>query len=136
MLQMPVNYLAILAASVASMIIGGLWYSPVLFAKKWMALTGMTEDQMKNVKPGPLYAQAFVAALVTYFVMAHFVSYAGANTFLLGAKTGFWCWLGFITTVQFTNNLFSTKPIQLYVLDTGYQLVTALVAGAILGVWK
>ena len=31
------NYLAVLVAGIVIFMIGGLWYSPVLFAKPWMA---------------------------------------------------------------------------------------------------
>jgi hypothetical protein len=51
-------------------------------------------------------------------------------------KTAFMVWLGFVTTVQFTANLFSSKKIQAYFLDTAYQLVTMLIAGIILAVWQ
>ena len=134
--MVDVNYLAILVSAIASMIVGGLWYSPVLFAKQWMQLNNMTEQEMKSAKPGPLYAQAFVASLLTYYVLAHFIHYTNAATAVDGAKTAFWVWLGFITTVQFTANLFSSKKIGAYFLDTSYQLVTTLVAGVILAVWK
>ena len=127
------NYLAILVAAIANMVIGFLWYGPI-FGKKWMALSGMTEEQMKSVNPGPLYAQSFVMTLLTYFVLARFV--AGALTPIEGIKVAFLIWLGFVMTVQFTASLFSTKPRALFYLDTGYQLTTYIVAGAILGAWK
>lgn len=127
------NYLAILVAAIANMVIGFLWYGPI-FGKKWMALSGMTEEQMKSVNPGPLYVQSFVMTLLTYFVLARFV--AGAVTPIEGIKVAFLIWLGFVMTVQFTASLFSTKPRALFYLDTGYQLTTYIVAGAILGAWK
>ncbi len=127
------NYFAILVAAIANMVMGFLWYGPI-FGKKWMALNGMTEEQMKSVNPGPLYAQSFVMTLLTYFVLARFV--AGALTPVEGIKVAFLIWLGFVMTVQFTASLFSTKPRALFYLDTGYQLVTYIVAGAILGAWK
>jgi len=33
----PVNYLAVLVFGVVIFMLGGLWYSPLLFAKKWVA---------------------------------------------------------------------------------------------------
>jgi hypothetical protein len=32
---MDINWLAVLAAAAASFLLGGLWYSPILFAKPW-----------------------------------------------------------------------------------------------------
>lgn len=34
-----INYLAVIAAGVASMVVGSLWYGP-LFGRKWVALSG------------------------------------------------------------------------------------------------
>ena len=127
------NYLAILVAAVVNMVIGFLWYGP-LFGKKWMALNGMTEEQMKSVNPAPLYARSFVATLVAYYVLARFIP--GTATLMEGVEVACWVWLGFVTTVQFTASLFSTKPRMLYFLDTGYQLVTFLAAGATITAWK
>ena len=130
------NYLAILVAAIVNMIIGGLWYSPLLFAKPWMALNNVTPESMKNVNPGPLYAQSFVATLVAYFFLAMAIQLTNASTAIDGMKTAFCIWLGFITTVQFTANVFSPKKIQAYFLDTGYQLVAILIAGIILALWR
>jgi hypothetical protein len=40
MLLMCVNLLSVLGAAVATMVIGFLWYSPLLFAKPWMVAMG------------------------------------------------------------------------------------------------
>jgi hypothetical protein len=45
-------------------------------------------------------------------------------------------WLGFVTTVQFTNALFSRQPFRLYMINTGYQFVCYALMGAILGAWR
>lgn len=98
------------------------------------ALMGITEEQIKSMHPGPLYAQSFVATLVAYYVLARFI--AGTASLMEGIEVACWVWLGFVTTVQFTASLFSTRPRTLYFLDTGYQLVTFVAAGAIIAAWK
>ena len=35
-----VNWLAVLAATVAAFVLGGLWYSPLMFARRWQAAAG------------------------------------------------------------------------------------------------
>lgn len=84
----------------------------------------------------PLYLQSFLATILTYFVLGHFVDFTDSVTFQNGANTSFWCWLGFIMPVQFTASLFSGKTKKLFLLDTRYQLVTILLVGGILAVWK
>jgi hypothetical protein len=41
-----------------------------------------------------------------------------------------------VTTVQFTNSLFSHQRNKLYLINTGYQLVCYVAMGAILGAWR
>ena len=88
-----VNLWAVLAAGVAAMIVGFLWYSPLLFAKPWMALMGYdpsdkakTEELQKGA--GKLYAISFVASLVTAFVLGKVIHISTVNTALYGAKIG------------------------------------------------
>ena len=40
-----INYLAVLVAAIVIFVLGGLWYSPVLFAKRWIALQNRTEEE-------------------------------------------------------------------------------------------
>src|SRR6266516_3716868 len=57
---------------------------------------------------------------------------------LHGTWIAFAVWLGFVSTVQLTDGLFSKKPFKLYKLyaiNTGYQLVCYLVMGTILAAW-
>jgi hypothetical protein len=84
---------------------------------------------------GQSYALAFVASLVSAFVLAKFVEITTASSALYGMKLGFAMWLGFVTTVQLTGVLFAKQPAKLYLINTGYQLVCYLAMGAILAVW-
>ena len=58
---MPVelNYLAILVAAAANMVVGALWYSPFLFGSIWRKATHHHEEHIKVVK-WPLYFAAFL----------------------------------------------------------------------------
>ena len=38
-----INYLAAVVAAVSSFVIGGVWYSPILFAKAWQREAGLTD---------------------------------------------------------------------------------------------
>src|SRR3982074_2455227 len=68
-MQLPqVNYLAVLVAGLVIFLIGGLWYSPLLFAKKWIALQGRTEEQMRADAAGSnmplMYLGAFICGII------------------------------------------------------------------------
>lgn len=133
--QVELNYLAILVAAIASMVIGAAWYSMALFGKPWMAAVGKKEEDLKQgEKTG--YVMAAVGALVMAYILAHFVDYTGSATLFDGAKTGFWIWLGFVATTKMVNDKFSGRPPTLTLIDGGYNLVSLLVMGAILATWQ
>ena len=133
-----VNLLAVVAAAVASMVIGFLWYSPFLFGKMWMELSGMSKAKLGKEKSKgmmPSYLATFVGSLVTGYVLAHVISYTQSATIMDGAVAGFWLWLGFVATVSLGMVLWEGKPIKLYILKNAHQLVSLMVMGAILATW-
>jgi hypothetical protein len=129
------NYLAILVSAVIWRLIGALWYSSAMFGDAWMQITGMTGEML--TQKGPLlYVMPVVGSLVTCYVLAHAVAYAKAGTAGMGAVVGFWNWLGFIGAIMIVTVSFQGKPITLWLIDAGYDLVGMLIAGIILAVWK
>lgn len=137
---MGVNLWSVLVAAIATMILGFLWYSPFLFAKPWTLAMGydpndkVRMDEMRK-GAGKLYGITFIASLISAFVLAKIIDVTTVNSALYGMKIGFAVWLGFVTTVQLTSTLFKKRPIKVYLIDTGYQLVCYLVMGAILAKW-
>ena len=136
-----VNVWAVLGAAVATVALGFLWYSPILFAKPWMRLMGYDpndEARMAEMRKGagPKYLLAFVASVLSALVLGKVILIATVHSALYGMKFGFAVWLGFVTTVQLTHALFSRLPAKLYAINTGYQLVCYLAMGAILGLWR
>jgi len=85
---------------------------------------------------GPTYGIAFLAGLVSAFILGKILSITPIDTALYGMKLGFGVWLGFVATVQLTGALFMKSSMKLLAINTGYQLVCYLVMGAILAVWK
>ncbi len=139
MFDAVVNYWAVLVAAVVNMVVGFVWYSPVLFAKPWMKAMGWDAKSMekmkKNTNMGKTYGLMFVGALVAAYVLSLVVDWAGATTWQQGAMVGFWVWLGFVATVGLGNVLFEGKNMTLFYISMGYQLVTLAIAGAILATW-
>jgi hypothetical protein len=132
-----VNNIAVLVSGVAIFVLGGLWYSPLLFAKPWVALIGKTEDELKaNAGSMPLnYVWVFLCGLVTSWIMALVVGNFAPAGALDGAKIGAICWAGFAGATSFGTALFSGKPKALWLIDSGYNLVAFIVSGIIIATW-
>lgn len=138
-MDIPVNYLAVLIAALASMALGFLWYSQMVLGKPWMKLKGYSHESLKadQKKMGKFYALSFVLALVEAYVLTHimvfsmnFYHYGAVQT---GLTSAFWIWLGFVMPTQATATIFGDKKFKLLAIDTGYQLVSLLAMGLVLG---
>jgi Protein of unknown function (DUF1761) len=136
-----VNLWAVLVSALATMVVGFVWYSPMLFANPWMKLMGYDPNDKAKIaemqkSAGPSYAMSLIASILSAFVLGKLIAVAGFATAVDGLKIGLVVWLGFVTTVQLTNALFSHQRNKLYMINTGYQLVCYVVMGAILGAWR
>ena len=130
----PINYLPLAIAVIAKMILGALWYSPVLFLKPWMALAGVTEAQMKARMPKALVSD-LVGTVIMAIVLAHAVAFAGAAGAAQGAVIGAVNWLGFIAVTTFAAMLYEHRPFKIWAINNGFQLVGLIIMGAILAGW-
>lgn len=135
------HWLAILVAAGSTMLLGFLWYSPLLFAKGWTREMGYDPndkakmDEMRK-SAGPAYVGSFAASLLSAFTLALILHGMRAESLHFGIMASFHIWLGFVATVQFTGALFAKQSMKLFAINTGYQLVCYLVMGAILTLWK
>lgn len=133
----PHNYLAILVSAVVAFLIGGLWYSPVLFAKQWMAAHAHSPEDVAKLKAEApkAYGVSFLAFLVMAAILQMLLNHLDAHDWHLGALWGAHIWLGFAFTIGLMANVYSGKKFSVFVIDAGYQLVYLVVMGAILGAW-
>lgn len=134
-----VNWLAVLAATASNMVLGGLWYGPIL-GKPWMKAMGMDPNMVmtpEKKKAGNKAMGLMVPlAFVTAYVLAHFIDYTLSVTWLDGVQAGFWLWLGFQMPLLLQGKLFENKKMELIYINGGYQLVALAIQGAILAVWR
>ena len=132
-----INYLAVLVAGVVIFMLGGLWYSPVLFAKKWMALQGRgAEDISGGGNMAAMYVQVFLCGLITAWVMAIVIEFLPVLDVMRAAKLAVLCWLGFAAATSYGTSMFSMRPKALWAIDTAFNLVSLVVAAVILATWR
>jgi len=128
------NYPAVLAAAVVSFVVGGAWYSPLLFARVWMKEAGLDEARLQSAKLGKVFALSFVCSLVMAFNLAAFL---GAKATLgFGVFAGFATGLGWVAMSLAIIYLFEQRSLKLWLVNGGCQVVTYTLMGAILGGWK
>lgn len=136
--EVVINYWAVLAATAFSMVLGGLWYGPIL-GKRWMKAMGMDPNAPmtpERKKAGNKAMTMMIPlAFITAYVLAHFVDYTLSTTWTEGMQAGFWLWLGFQFPLIYQGKLFENKKTELIWINGSYQLVSLLVQGAMLAAW-
>ena len=133
------NYLAIIVATVAGMIVGSLWYSPVMFAQPWLRLIGKTMDELREEGHGPAVAMviAVIGALITSYVLALVVNASSdAPDLVDGLMIGVLVWAGLVGVQTLIGTVFQARPLRLWILDSGNQLLTFAFMGLIIGAWR
>jgi hypothetical protein len=127
-----IHYPAVLLAAFSTFFIGGLWYSPLLFARPWLQDNGLSDADLK-IGGGPVFAGAIVCAMIQAFVLALFLGPTADARF--GAVTGVLVGLGWVAPALTTTFLFERRPRRLVLIDAAYHIVTYTVMGVILGAW-
>ena len=136
---MKIKYAAVIVATLVHYILGGLWYSPLLFGNKFIQLINWTPEQLRQGETqshAKELALAFVMSLVLVYVLAHFVNYTKARNAIGGIQTAFWLWLGFVVATQAPTVIFEGRSFGLFAINVAYQLVGCALAGAILAIWR
>jgi len=128
------NFAAVFVAALMSFAIGGLWYSPLLFARPWMKEVGLTERQTRDAPMGRVFGMAAVASLIMAFNLAAFIGPKASLSFglLAGAAAG----IGWVAMSLGVIYLFEQRSLKLWLINSGYQVLAYTLMGGLLGVWK
>lgn len=135
MLTFDVNWLAIIVAAIANMIVGSLWYGP-LFGKPWMEELGLTTEDIQGGDMVRPFAVAIFNSLMMAFMLANVMSWTGGMGAASGLMLAFFMWLGFNGFSFGANHAFEGRSLKLWAINTGTYLAGLLVQGLILGLWQ
>lgn len=133
-----INYWAVILATLSSMIVGSIWYTPKVFGNYWM--------RAANVKPSGRAADAVAAIVVTMLVSfvtawvlagATFIAWDFYGGSFLGnaVVTALVLWAGFTAARFVTHDAFDQRPPGLTILTITHELVTIVIMALIIGVW-
>lgn len=128
------NWLAIIVAAISAFALGGLWYSPLMFLKRWMKETGLTEESGRNSNMLKVFGLAFVLSLIASFFLAMFIGQGAGAGF--GALAGFMAGLGWVFTYMGIICLFESKTLAYFLINACYSVVSLTVMGFIIGIWQ
>jgi len=120
----------VVLAVLSTFLVGGLWYSPLLFGKLWQRAVGLIDAQLK-IGVARVFGVSLVCALVFAANLGFFIG--GASSIWFGAFAGFAAGFGFVGVGLVTSYVFARRPAQLVLVDALYHVVAATLAGTIIG---
>ncbi|MGZ9114554.1 MAG: DUF1761 domain-containing protein [Brevundimonas sp.] len=123
------NWLGIIVATVVAFFTGFLWYG-LIFAERWMALTGVTDED----SGGSMW---MLLGLVQTFIamtgLGWFIARDGAPGWMNGLKIGLIAGICFALMTSAYGFIYQTSPMGLLPIDWSHLLVVYALGGAIIG---
>jgi Protein of unknown function (DUF1761) len=139
-----INWLAVLAAGISAFVVGGVWYSPALFGKAWMADNNLTEEQIKKGNFTKIFGFTLLFSLLAAANLGMFLAdtpkectgnCAQHADITWGAIAGLLAGIWVFAFVAI-HGLFEHKPWRLIFINGGYAVVALVLMGAIIGLWR
>ena len=133
-----INWLAVVACVVFSMISGTIWFGPKTFFPIWWKAIGKKEGDVPNGTPMTwilIIVSSIVQAISMSLLVTTMGTVTGGATLASGALAGFMLWLGFVAPTSLVNKLFPSQ-LKAWAIEAGNHLINFVVFGAILGAWR
>ena len=130
-----INWLAVVAAAIATFVLGGLWYSPALFGRAWMKENAFDDASLAKSNMAKIFGFAFVFAVLMSANLAAFLA-EPKTTASWGATAGFLAGFGWVTLGIATIALFERRSAKYVLINGGYMTVSFVLMGLILGAWR
>lgn len=128
-----INWLHVAVAAIAYFAIGFIWYSSVLFGKKWIKITNTNMDDKSGMFV--IFAGSFILMFVISTGMAVLQQVLPAIDLEGGMKLGLLVGIMISVASISINYLYTKKPFALYLIDGFYHVIGITVASSILSAW-
>lgn len=129
---MEINYVAAIVAALSSFLLGGIWYSPMLFLKPWNLAMGRDENSSQG-HPARVFGLSFAFALLAALAFAHLLG--PAPDLMIAVQSGLIVGVLFVATCFGINYQFANRSLTALFIDGGYHSLQFVLYGLILGLW-
>ena len=130
-----INWWAVIAATLSTMVVGTIWYAPKVFGNWW--------EKTAKVEMKGSAATAIIVTVIVSFISAWVLAGAAAiaqefygGSFLANSIiTAIILWAGFTAARFITHDAFENRPRMLTLLNISHELVTFLIMALIIGLF-
>jgi hypothetical protein len=130
-----INWWAVIAATLSTMVVGTIWYAPKVFGNWW--------EKAAKVEMKGSAVTAIIITVIVSFISAWVLAGAAAiaqefygGSFLVNSIiTALILWAGFTAARFITHDAFENRPRMLTLLNISHELVTFLIMALIIGLF-
>jgi hypothetical protein len=131
-----INHWAVIVSAVANLVVGAIWYSPMLFYKAWMKENNFTEESVKqNFNPIKTYGITLLLSLIISYNLAFFLGDDKTDA-AWGATAGFLAGFGFSALIFAIIGLYEQRSWRYILINGGYITLYFTLIGFIIGAWR
>lgn len=132
-----INWIAVFIGALGYFMLGAIWYSKMLFAKKWLEYVKIDINDV-NAKKG-------MGAIMSGSFLLMFLTSAGMAVIASRLELEGWCdglVLGLITGICFGSTaisisyLYEKRPLGLHLINGFYTLLGNIIAGIVICMWR
>lgn len=131
--EVDLNYFAILIAGISSIVVSVIYYAPPLLGKIWMKEMDIKQINTEAQTKG--YLISLASGLLSSFVLAHFVDYAGVSTWQEAIELAIWIWAGFVVSTLSIKVAWGKDSEKLFLIAAGNHLISLTIMSLILALW-
>jgi uncharacterized protein DUF1761 len=127
-----VNVLALVAVTVVAFVASSLWYSPLLFGRQFLELSGI------QAAPQPNALKALCELLRTFvlaYVIARLMLQLNVVNWPAALQFGLWLWIGFPVVLLTGSMLWQNVPWQLAAIHSGDWLIKLVLLPVAIAIW-
>ncbi len=131
------NWWAVIVSALIYFLLGWLWFSPVVFAKPWMAMRNFSAESMEQGRkrmPALMGGAAAVALIlaIAMGVLVHKLNITAPwGAIKLGATVG----IGLFAAPTFTGYSFQGQPLKLWAIESGYPVLGMIIVAVVQALW-
>jgi hypothetical protein len=133
--EIYINHIAVFVCAVMSLVIGALWWSPLLFQRAWQKETGLSDEDLARANPAKTFGLTFLLAWIISYNLAFFLG-AEDTTWQWGLAAGLLAGVGWVVTQFVIIALFEQRSWRYMAINCGYVTVYFATIGLILGLWR
>ena len=129
-----IDYLAVVFAAVAGMMLGAIWYMPGVFGDSWRAALG--QERWRHADPRVTVPVRMIATGITAFSLAVLLSGAGVTTLAGSLRLGLVVGAGVVAPTIVGDFQYMGRTWKLIGLTAGHRLLHIVSMSAVLGAFK